>query len=152
MPALVVTAIVLWPVALGAALVDRMHAPSTLAGSLVYAAASRVCHQRPARSYASGGVGWPVCTRCTGIYAGAAVGALLAAGARRRRAVDLRKLRGLVVATVAVAGVAWFVEWVDLVAVTASWRTVSAVPAGAAVAAAVVIMAWPAAGRGESIG
>ena len=40
---------------------------------LVYAIGSYVCHQRPERSFHLLGVQLPVCARCTGIYAGAAM-------------------------------------------------------------------------------
>lgn len=49
-----------------------------------YLLGSVVCHQRPDRSFHPGGVQMPVCTRCTGLYAGAGAGVLVA-GARRRR-------------------------------------------------------------------
>jgi uncharacterized membrane protein len=43
----------------------------------VYAAGHLVCHQRADRSFASCGVQWPVCGRCSGLYVGAAVGAVI---------------------------------------------------------------------------
>ncbi len=49
---------------------------------LVYGIGGMVCHQRPERSFDWGGVPWPVCARCTGIYVGAAVAAMLAPRAR----------------------------------------------------------------------
>jgi uncharacterized membrane protein len=58
-----------------AALVAGPELPSWLGGPL-YAAASLVCHQRPERSFHVQGVQLPVCARCLGIYAGAALGAL----------------------------------------------------------------------------
>jgi Predicted membrane protein (DUF2085) len=60
--------------------------PSTavyLGSFLVYFAGSVLCHQLPARSFFLWGSQMPVCARCTGIYAGAAVSALVAIGARR---------------------------------------------------------------------
>ena len=63
--------------------------PSTavyLGSFFVYLAGSVLCHQLPARSFFLWGVQMPVCARCTGIYAGAAVAALVAIGARRLRA------------------------------------------------------------------
>ena len=39
----------------------------------VYAAGHVVCHQLPARSFQYWGAVLPVCARCTGIYAGAAI-------------------------------------------------------------------------------
>jgi predicted membrane protein DUF2085 len=56
------------------------------AGGVVYAAAfaayaigSAVCHQLPARSFRLWSAQLPVCARCTGIYAGAAIVAACAA-------------------------------------------------------------------------
>ena len=43
---------------------------------IVYGAGHFVCHQRPERSFSWGAAAWPVCARCAGIYAGAAIGAL----------------------------------------------------------------------------
>ena len=39
----------------------------------VYAAGSLICHQRPERSFHLLGVQLPVCARCLGVYAGAAL-------------------------------------------------------------------------------
>ena len=41
----------------------------------MYAAGSLICHQRPERSFHLLGAQMPVCARCAGIYAGAAVAA-----------------------------------------------------------------------------
>ena len=46
---------------------------------VVYGAGSFICHQLPARSFHSWSAQWPVCARCTGIYVGAAVTAVVAA-------------------------------------------------------------------------
>jgi uncharacterized membrane protein len=45
---------------------------------IVYAAGSLVCHQLPERSFHLLTRQFPVCARCTGIYAGAAIGSLAA--------------------------------------------------------------------------
>ena len=42
---------------------------------VMYAASSLICHQRPERSFYLLGAQLPVCARCMGIYAGAAVAA-----------------------------------------------------------------------------
>jgi uncharacterized membrane protein len=52
--------------------------PVPVAGAL-YAVGSFICHQRPERSFHLFAAQLPVCARCTGIYAGAALGSLLAA-------------------------------------------------------------------------
>src|SRR6185295_13777249 len=44
----------------------------------VYGIGSVVCHQLPARSFHLWAAQMPVCARCTGIYAGAAIAAFVA--------------------------------------------------------------------------
>jgi hypothetical protein len=68
-------------------LVVRQPAGSLLwrAGGLAYVAGHAVCHQRSDRSFHAWGVQLPVCGRCVGLYGGAALGALWAATAGRRR-------------------------------------------------------------------
>ena len=48
--------------------------------------AAALCHQQLARSFHSHGQPWPVCARCTGLYAGAAAGAWCACCGRAGRA------------------------------------------------------------------
>jgi len=45
---------------------------------LVYGVGSVICHQLPERSFYLWSAQWPVCARCTGIYFGAAVAAIVA--------------------------------------------------------------------------
>jgi hypothetical protein len=40
---------------------------------VTYAIGATVCHQRPDRSFATNGIAWPVCARCSGLYVSAAV-------------------------------------------------------------------------------
>src|SRR6476646_9503912 len=49
-----------------------------LTGRAAFALGHVICHQRPERSFFSCGVQWPVCGRCSGLYLGAAAGAVLA--------------------------------------------------------------------------
>jgi hypothetical protein len=49
-----------------------------LCSLLVYLTGSLLCHQLPERSFHLWGAQMPVCARCTGIYAGAAIAAVLA--------------------------------------------------------------------------
>jgi uncharacterized membrane protein len=58
----------------------------------VYAAGSLLCHQLADRSFHLWGVQMPVCARCTGIYAGGAVAAIVAyvVSAFRRTQVRLK--------------------------------------------------------------
>jgi hypothetical protein len=45
---------------------------------VAYGAGSFICHQLPARSFHGWLAQWPVCARCTGIYFGAAMAAVVA--------------------------------------------------------------------------
>lgn len=73
------TAAVLWSGAVPTAALGAStgSAPWVWLASIVYGIGHVVCHQRPERSFAWGSAVWPVCARCSGIYAGAAVGAVL---------------------------------------------------------------------------
>lgn len=54
--------------------------------ALVYAAYGTACHRIPARTLSLWSTPMPVCSRCAGLYLGAAVGALLSWPRLRRRA------------------------------------------------------------------
>jgi uncharacterized membrane protein len=47
----------------------------TAIATVAYAIGSLICHQRPERSFHIDAAQLPVCARCLGIYAGAAIGA-----------------------------------------------------------------------------
>ena len=130
-------AAVLWPILLGSAVWTRQSGPSALSAvtGLVYLAASKVCHQRPERSFLTHGVQWPVCGRCSGLYLAAPVGAI-AALARGRRT-NLRLLLAIAaVPTLITVGV----EWLGILPVTSIARALAAVPLGAAIAFALVTL------------
>ena len=80
-----VATVVLAALALGwlVLLVAAPVAPTSLA-TLLYAAGSFICHQRPERSFHIDAAQLPVCARCLGIYAGAAIGSAESAGSRAR--------------------------------------------------------------------
>ena len=59
--------------------------PQSTAGSfglafLVYGLGSVICHQLPTRSFQLWATQLPICARCTGIYAGGAIAALVEIG------------------------------------------------------------------------
>jgi uncharacterized membrane protein len=56
--------------------------PAYLLALVVYGVGGVVCHQLPERSFYLWGRQLPVCARCTGIYAGAAIAVVLNRGAR----------------------------------------------------------------------
>ena len=48
-----------WPLVLASAVAARMNGHVETGAALVYLAASRVCHQRPDRSFQTAGFSWP---------------------------------------------------------------------------------------------
>ena len=118
---------------------------SLLAGT--YHAGSLVCHQLPERSFHIGGVQMPVCARCVGLYAGAALGALLGlgwwrrvGGGRSRAGLRLRLVRWLLVGSGIPTALLWLIEHLGDEPIANATRFAGAVPLGAAVAA--VVVAW----------
>jgi hypothetical protein len=141
-----------WPVALLLAPVAAARPQSSAIGYpfalVVYAAGSVICHQRPERSFHLLGGQLPVCARCLGIYAGAALISLIVAirsncspalplGGMRQRATDGDRRPSartvvLVSALPTVATVA--AEWITG-DTPGNWtRALSGIPLGAAVA------------------
>src|SRR5437867_5206015 len=60
----------------------------------VYGAGSIICHQLPGRTFHVGSAQMPVCARCTGIYAGAAMAAAVLLAARGHSPASHRGRRG----------------------------------------------------------
>jgi uncharacterized membrane protein len=67
----------------------RAWLPLGAAGVALDAAFATMCHRLPERSLALAGVTMPLCSRCAGVFGGAAVGALLAWPILSRRAYRL---------------------------------------------------------------
>ena len=109
--------------------------------TVAYAAGSFICHQRPDRSFAMHGIALPVCGRCTGIYVGAAIGAIVALlpwwSGRLSRASTSWWRRAIVLAAVPTA-VSFAVEWLTPIPVSNLARAAAGVVAGVAVAAYVI--------------
>jgi len=131
-----VFAAVAWPLVAGVAVWQRVSdgGAGGRTATLVYLAASRVCHQRPERSFSTGGVTWPVCARCAGLYLAAPLAALLAVTGRRRRRWDSRPatLRLVAIAAVPTAlTLLW--EWGGMGMPPNAWRFVTALPLGAVI-------------------
>jgi uncharacterized membrane protein len=148
---ILVIASVLWPVAMAAAVRERVEGKPALWTMALYAAGSRICHQRPDRSFQTSGVQWPVCARCAGLYASAPFGAFVAVIARRRRAsapvvarhADSRFLQSrTLLALAAVPTMATLVvEWGGLAQPGNPVRALAAIPLGAAIAFVLVTTA-----------
>jgi uncharacterized membrane protein len=97
----------------------QVTSPSVyLFGFAVYVVGSFVCHQRPERSFHLWAHQMPVCARCTGIYAGAALTALLwpvaqrfPVIARRLESTIARSPKGFALVACAPAAATLVYEW-----------------------------------------
>ena len=136
--AALVIASIAWPLLLGAALWQRVHHRTPLLTSAVYMSASTICHRLPDRSFHTAGAQWPVCGRCSGLYLGAPVGAMIAIAVRRRRRGDSAGDAWLLALSSAPAFVTVALEWLHVYDVGNVGRLVTALPLGAAIL--VVIM------------
>ena len=141
-------AILIAPFAIG----SRNPASATGA-ACVYVTGSFVCHQRPERSFQLGGRQMPVCARCAGLYAAAAVAAplalfLVSASAFRfgpassafasrfgaTTAMAAARARWIAFTAALPTIVTWLVDHVGSVRVSNTTRFVAALPLGFAVA------------------
>ena len=102
-----------------------------LATLAIYAIGGVVCHQLEPRSFHLWGRQMPVCARCTGIYAGAALGALLAAARPRAVRLSPRWIAALATAPMAVSVL---IEWTTGIAMSNALRCATGLVAGLAVA------------------
>jgi len=142
-----------WLAAVPALVRSATSGPAVWAAAATYRAGAVICHQRDARSFHVAGVRMPVCTRCFGLYTGAALGALAALGcllARLRRTTEawripLARLRWILAASAAPTLAAWLAEHVAAIGVPGPARAIAALPLGAAVAAFVTCWAGGAA-------
>jgi len=107
--------------------------PVPIAG-LLYALGSRICHQRPERSFHLFAAQLPVCARCSGIYAGAAIGALLARSGPIRARLFSSSPRMLLVAGALPTLVTLATEWSGVWAAGNEARAAAGVCLGVAVA------------------
>ena len=103
-----------------------------VAPRLLFPVGAFICHQRPERSFFFHGQQLPVCARCTGLYAGAALAApiaLVAAVAMTRS----RARRVLLIAALPTA-ITWTLEFARLMPFSNGARFIAALPLGFAAA------------------
>jgi len=133
-----VVAAVAWPMVASAAVLQRSTGRPAAWTTVVYLAASRICHQLPDRSFQTAGVQWPVCARCSGLYLGAAAAAIVLSS--RRRLVSSHASRMVLAVAAIPTAITWVVEWQGGVNVSNTTRAVAALPLGAAVAAVIALV------------
>lgn len=96
----------------------------------LYAAGAHICHQRPERCFLIAGRPMPVCARCSGLYAGAALAGPLAlvavAGLSSRRARQVAAVASLPTL------LTWGMEMAGLAHPSNSLRFAAALPLGLA--------------------
>lgn len=129
----------IWGVALPWLACARESTSPVLAmtGRAALALGRGICHQRPERSFFNCGVQWPVCGRCSGLYMGAAAGAMLVLALGRRASSThmtpdgavLRWRRILLVAAAPTAAL-WVLEVAGLVDPGNAVRFAGALPLG----------------------
>ena len=126
---------------------SRPHATAFATALIVgvYGIGSAVCHQLPERSYQLWHAQMPVCARCAGIYAGAAVSAVIAALWLRVRPeagrLALAHARTALAAAVAPTLVTLVYEWTTGVMPSHAIRAAAGLPIGIVVAWLVVAAA-----------
>lgn len=118
---------ILWTFLLVASPVAISRPALSVPAAAVYAVSSRICHQRPERSFHLGGTQMPVCGRCFGLYLSAALGAVFAWSGRRIR--DDRTRHVLALAAVP-TGITWSLEAAGLAGFTNLTRAAAALPLG----------------------
>ena len=132
----VIGGVLLWSTALTAAPYALSHGATgnaLVAATTVYVAGSFICHQRADRSFHPWGVKLPVCGRCAGLYAGALLGLLGAAGRIRGG-----PTRALLAAAAVPTGATLLLELSGVVDPGNAGRAAAAVPLGATVCCFVV--------------
>jgi uncharacterized membrane protein len=134
-----------WPLLLGSVVWSRVSFGESVWTSVAHLAASRICHQRPERSFSTAGVQWPVCGRCSGLYLGAAAAAATVLVVRKRLRLSRLRAPALLAAAAVPTALTLGVEWAGLSDVGNVMRFATALPLGAAIlmAMAAAIAARP---------
>jgi len=106
----------------------------TPAAAALYAVGSQICHQHPERSFHLFAAQLPVCARCLGIYAGAALGSAVALCSRWRPLVTRLSSRMLLVCGAIPTALTLVAEWSGAWGGSNSARAIAGVPLGFVVA------------------
>jgi uncharacterized membrane protein len=113
------------------------------AAAVVYLAGGAVCHQRIERSFATAGVPWPVCGRCTGLYLSAGI-AVLVLGPMAWSGVvsrpEDRVLKWLVALAALPLAITWSLEQAGLLDPDTMTRAATAAPLGCAIGGLLVLL------------
>jgi len=147
-----VGAAIAWAVALplAAFAATRPHAatPWYAFAFAAYAVGSVICHQLPERSFHLWAAQMPVCARCTGIYVGAAIGAIASVTVRLKKDTTSQTVRlkadttynaksALIIAAIPILATLVY-EWTTG-HTPANWiRAAAGVPIGGAIASVMV--------------
>jgi uncharacterized membrane protein len=102
--------------------------------AVMYTLGSRICHQRPERSFHLFAAQLPVCARCLGIYGGAAAGSIAALTARIRARVFMMTPRMLLVCGALPTALTVVAEWSGAAAPSNAARAAAGLPLGCVVA------------------
>lgn len=125
--------------------------PVPVAGVL-YLLGGRICHQIAERSWYLDGVQLPVCARCLGIYAGAAVALMPGPWRVHSRAPrDPAYVRRVVILAVALNAATIAIEWTDVWVVSNGVRAGTGAALGVAVALAILQALGDSARRGGTV-
>ena len=138
--ALTITAVAWLAIIVGAPTAAGGRMPFMAA--LAYQMGSRICHQRPERSFHIAGTQMPVCARCFGLYAGGASGLALAwafrRGARARAGWSPRVVKSSLVAAAVPIALTVGLEWLDVIGTSNILRWFTGVPLGLVAGFAIV--------------
>ena len=111
--------------------------------ALLYTVGALVCHQLPERSFHTDGHQWLVCARCSGLYLGAAAGAVAALAYQRRRPTAawsrMMVIRSLQLVAIPTA-VTVVTAWTGLGDPSNLWRAALAAPLGLVAGAAAMAL------------
>jgi uncharacterized membrane protein len=104
---------------------------------MVYAIGALICHQQPERSFHLASFQLPVCARCTGLYLGCALAALVIGLGGFTRAIVRPRVALLIAA--APTAITVLYEWISGDVPANGIRALAALPLGLAVASIVLL-------------